>query len=138
MADYTPPHLTFPQAQQQLDTHAGGQSQAERLFADRPGEQGSEYLSTMLPMEAKPDLPPTMKNWTRWQYLEEFVGYWKYEHMARIIGITLLVIGFLMLNVFLPGALVTIAVAARQIDLAWWYGEIARRFGYHRSLVLVD
>ena len=138
MADYVPPHISFPQAQQQLDTHAGAQSQSERIFADKPQDESEEYMSTMLPIEAKPNLPPTMKNWTRWQYLEEFVGYWKYEHIARVIGITLLIIGFLMLNVFLPGALVTIAVAARQIDLAWWYGEIARRFGQHRSLVLVD
>jgi hypothetical protein len=138
MADYVAPHISFPQVQSQLDANAGAQSQTERLFADRAGDESSEYMSTMLPMDSKPDLPPTMKNWTRWQYLEEFVGYWKYEHMARVIGISLLVIGFLMLNVFLPGALVTIAVAARQIDLAWWYGEIARRFGQHRSLVLVD
>ena len=138
MADYVPPHMNFQTARAQLDTNAGASSQAERLFADRPADEGSEYMSSMLPMESKPGLPPTMKNWTRWQYLEEFVGYWKYEHMARVIGITLLVIGFLMLNVFLPGALLTIAVAARQIDLAWWYGEITRRFGQHRSLVLVD
>lgn len=126
--------VSFSAAAGGHDFNAGAQ-QMRRMAA---GQFAEEQHNTMLPAESKPDLPPNMRNWTRWEYLEEFVGYWKYEHVTRILAVALLALGILTLEVFTPGALLMIAVSARFFDLAWWYNLIVHKFGNHRSLVLVD
>ncbi len=138
MADYTPAQINYRQMPGQMDAHAGAQQSASKLFRDTGRQQSEEYLSTMLPLDSRPDLPPNMRNHTRWAYVEEYMGYWKYEQICRLMGIALLVLGFVTLNVFLPGALLMLAVSARLLDLSWWYGFIAHKFGNFRSLVLID
>ncbi len=138
MSDYVHPQPTYGDLMTQQDVNAGSQSQATRLFSDKAKQEGSEYLSTMLPLDPRPDLPPNMRNWTRWNYVEEYAGYWKYEQVTRLMGIALLALGFITLNVFTPGALLMIAASGRLLDLSWWYNFIVHKFGNNRSLVLID
>ena len=138
MADYSHPVTNFSKMPAQLDANAGAQHGAARLFKDQAHNEGEDYLTTMLPMESRPDLPPNMRNWTRWGYIEEYAGYWKYEHITRVLGIALLALGFLTINVFTPGALLMLAASGRLLDLSWWYNFIVHKFGNNRSLVLVD
>jgi hypothetical protein len=98
----------------------------------------SDSQTTFLPIEQKPNLPPNMRSWTRWEYLSEYIGYWKYGLVTKAAGLLLLVIGFIMLGTFAPGGLLCIIVAGRLLDLAWWYNFITKQFGTNRTLVLVD
>ena len=119
------------------DVNAGAQQQISTLSRDQPWLE-SKRMSTFLPMDPRPDLPPNMRNWTRFHYVEEYIGYWKYEQVTRVLGISLLALGVLALPVFTPGALVTLAVAGRYLDLCWWYNFIVHKFGINRTLALVD
>ncbi len=121
-----------------LNAHAGSQQQLETLLRDQPGLEGSDRMSTMLPVENDPNLPPNIRQLTRWEYLEEYIGYWKFDHVCRVLGAFLLAFGIASLNVFAPGALLMIAVSARLIDLGWWYNFIWSKFGTYRTITLVD
>lgn len=129
-------HAETPAIAGPLDFNAGAQQQALRLAQD--GTPGQDNMSTFMPVEQKPNLPPNMRQWTRWEYLSEFLGYWKYGLVTKLLGWALLVIGVLMLGTFAPGGLLAIMAAARLIDLAWWNNFIVYQFGHNRTLVLVD
>ncbi len=120
-----------------LEANANAQQQALRLSQDQPYRE-LESMSTYLPVEQKPHLPPNMRQWTRWEYFSEFLGYWKYGLITKIMGWTLLVVGIVMLSAFAPGGLLAIMAAARLIDLSWWHNFIFFQFGHNRTLVLVD
>jgi hypothetical protein len=120
------------------NAHAGAQAQLEVLGRDQPGLEQSDRMSTYLPMDTAPNVPPNMRMHTRWAYLEEYLGYWKFDHVCKVVGAFLLAAGITTLNVFAPGALLMIAVSARIIDLGWWYNFIWSKFGNNRSLVFVD
>lgn len=121
-----------------LNAHAGSQQQLETLLRDQPLLEAGDRMSTMLPVENNPNLPPNIRQHTRWEYLEEYIGYWKLDHACRVFGAVLLAVGIATLNVFTPGALLMIAVSARLIDLSWWYNFIWSKYGYSRTLTLVD
>src|SRR3990167_9114618 len=119
---------THSHTQASQDLNAGAQQQLAQLVRMQ-GNAEAQAQSTMLPVESRPDLPPNIRNWTRWEYLEEYIGFWKYEHVTRMLGIIFLALGFLCLPYFTPGALLMIAVAGRYLDLAWWYNFIVHKFG---------
>lgn len=120
------------------NAHSGSQQQIEALTADQPQLEAGNRMSTMLPVEVNPNVPPNIRQHTRWEYLEEYIGYWKLDHVCRVVGAFLLAVGIATLNVFAPGALLTIAVAARLIDLGWWYNFIWSKYGHYRTVTLVD
>lgn len=121
-----------------LNSNSGSQQQLETLLRDQPNLEQGERMSTMLPMEINGDLPPNIRQPTRWDYLEEYIGYWKMDHVCRVLGAFLLAFGIASLNVFAPGALLMIAVSARLIDLGWWNNFIWSKFGTYRTITLVD
>ena len=114
------------------------QQQLETITRDQPKLETGDRMTTMLPMEVKPDLPPNIRQLTRWDYLEEYIGYWKLDHVCRVLGAFLLAFGIASLNVFAPGALLMIAVSARLIDLGWWNNFIWSKYGHYRTITLVD
>jgi len=131
----TTPLMHSPQTH---NLHAGAQQQLETLGRDQPRLEQSDRLSTFLPVESAPNVPPNMRMHTRWAYLEEYVGYWKLDHICKVVGAVLLAAGITTLSAFTPGALLMIAVSARLIDLGWWYNFIWSKYGYYRTLVLID
>ena len=130
-------HGPTPAIPATADANAGSQAQLVQLGGGQVN-MGSADQTTFLPIEQKPNLPPNMRSWTRWEYLSEYIGYWKYGVITKAVGWLLVLIGVLMLGVFAPGGLLCIIVAARLIDLAWWYNFITKQFGTNRTLVLVD
>jgi len=132
------PAIPVKHSPESHNIHAGAQQQLDVLGRDQPSVEQSNRMSTYLPMDVAPNVPPNMRMHTRWAYLEEYIGYWKYDHVCKIVGAALLAAGITTLNVFAPGALLMIAVSARIIDLGWWANFIWAKFGNNRSLVLVD
>lgn len=120
-----------------LNQQAGAHQQISTLVKDQP-EKEALRQSTFLPVESDPNLPPNMRMWKRLEYLEEYIHYWRWGIITRIIAVPLLIAGVLTLPVFAPGALVMFAVAARLLDLSWWYHFIVYSFGKSRTIVLVD
>lgn len=120
------------------NSNAGSQQQLETITRDQPQLESGSRMTTMLPMEVNPNVPPNIRQHTRWEYLEEYVGYWKFDHICRVVGAFLLAVGIATLNVFAPGALLMIAVSARLIDLGWWYNFIWSKYGTYRTITLVD
>lgn len=98
----------------------------------------NEMQTTFMPVDQKPELPPNMRQWTRWEYLLEYLGYWKYGMLTKALGWVLIPVGILMLGVFPLGGLLCLIIAGRLLDLAWWYNFIVFQFGKNRTLVLVD
>jgi hypothetical protein len=122
-----------------LNQQAGAQQGISTLAKDQPGvEMDAERMSTFLPVESRPDLPPNMRMWTRWQYLDEYIHYWRWGLITKALAIVLLIVGVLMIPFFVPGALLTLAVSARLGSLSWMYNFIVWTFGKYRTLVLVD
>ena len=118
--------------------HAGAQQQLAMLTEDEKAKATPDRMSTFLQVETKPDLPPNMRMSTRWNYLEEYFGYWLYHKYTVVGAVALLVAGIATLGIFWPGALLMIGVAGRLADLAWWNNFIINTFGKSRTLVLVD
>lgn len=119
------------------NVHAGAHQQISSLAMDQPRKE-EEKMSTFVPVEARPEVPPNMRQWIRLKYLEEYFGYWKYGKLCKYLGVVLVVLGILTLSVFPIGGLVMFAVAGRMVSLAWWYNFIVYTFGKSRTLVLVD
>lgn len=93
---------------------------------------------SFLPMEVSRKLPPNLRQWTRWEYLSEYVEWWKQGVTSKVLALVLFSLGILTLDTFAPGGLLMIAAAARHQDLAWMYDFIAKKFGQSRTLILVD
>ncbi len=121
----------------QLADNASAQSQLVSMPSN-PSQAESDMQSTFMPVEQKPNLPPNMRQWTRWEYLSEFVGFWKYGIITKAMGLILVVIGALMLSTFPIGGFLCLIVAGRLLDLAWWYNFIVFQYGKNRTIVLVD
>lgn len=126
----------FRVEEQVKNVHAGAQQQVAML--GRTEGVDAKRMSTFLPVESKPGIPPTMRMHSRWDYLTEYFNFWKAGILTKIAGVALLVLGVICLPVFAPGGLLMIAVGARFNDLAWWNNFIINRFGKSRTLVLVD
>lgn len=101
------------------------------------GTKDREQLS-YVPVEITPGTPPTMKMHKRWDYLEEYINFWKDGVKFKIKAVALLAFGLLTLTTFPPGALLMIALAARYQDLSWLDDYITQKFGKQRTLVLID
>jgi hypothetical protein len=127
----------FKVGAQIANQNAGAQQQLVAL-----GEAGNlgdaKRMSTFLPVESKPNIPPNMRMHYRWDYLLEYIGYWKAKILDQVAAAVLIVLGVLCLPVFAPGALLMIAVGARFNDLAWMNDFIINKFGKSRTIVLVD
>ncbi len=108
--------------------------QDKTVFA---GEQNKQRLSYM-PIEVAPGTPPNMRMWKRWEYLEEYIDWWKRGVTSKLKAVGFIVFGILTLNTFPPGALLMFALAARHQDLAWLDDFIVKKFGRSRTIVLVD
>ena len=108
------------------------------VFAE--GTEGTKDRSLMsyVPVEVEPGTPPSMKMHKRWDYLEEYINFWKDGVKFRIKSIAFLAGGLLTLNTFPPGALLMIALSARYHDISWLDDFITKKFGKQRTLVLID
>jgi len=98
---------------------------------------GNEYTS-YLPMEIAPGTPPTMRQWSRTQYISEYVDFYTLGIKSKVKGIALLALGVVTIPYFAPGALLMFALAARNQDVGWMCTYINESFGKNRSIVLVD
>ena len=101
------------------------------------GEQNKHKVS-MMPIEVTPGTPPNMRMHKRWDYMEEYIDFWKRGVTSKLKAIGFVTFGILTLETFPPGALLMFALAARHQDLAWLYDFIVKKFGRQRTIVLVD
>lgn len=100
---------------------------------------GGEHLHvSYMPMEVERTLPPNLRQFTRWEYLAEYVEWWRQGITSKIQTILFFALGLLTLETFPPGALLMFMLAGRHKELAWMYDFIAKKFGYSRTLTLVD
>ncbi len=93
---------------------------------------------SFMPMEVPRTLPPNLRQWTRWEYASEYVEWWRQGVTSKVQSVLFFGLGLLTLEAFPPGALLMFALSARHHDLAWMYDFIAKKFGYSRTLVMVD
>ncbi|MBI5229569.1 hypothetical protein HY991_05640 [Candidatus Micrarchaeota archaeon] len=119
------------------NVHSGAQQQISVLARDQPKKE-EERMSTFLPVEVKPEVPPNMRMWTRLKYLEEYFGFWKYGKICKPLSVVLGALGVVALGVFPLGGLIMLAVSGRLYSLAWWYDFIIYTFGKSRTLVIID
>ncbi len=91
-----------------------------------------------MPMEVSRNLPPNLRQFTRWEYLSEYVEWWKQGVTSKVQSVLFVGLGLLTLTTFPPGALLMFAMAGRHLDLAWMYDFIAKKFGQSRTITLVD
>lgn len=91
-----------------------------------------------MPMEVERTVPPSLRQWTRWEYLSEYVEWWRQGVTSKVQSVLFAALGLLTLETFPPGALLMFALSARHVDLAWMYDFIAKKFGRSRTLTLVD
>jgi hypothetical protein len=94
--------------------------------------------NTFAYVEANPEDPPFMRASPRFQYLEEYLGYWMDNKRYTVLAIFFLVAGLVTLSVFLPLGLLFIMIGAKYRNQAWWDDFIYGKFGRFRSLVMVD
>ncbi len=95
-------------------------------------------MTSFVAVDYPAHVPPTMKMHKRWDYLAEYIDFYKMRYANTFKAALFFAGGILTLNAFAPGALLMIALAARHADLAWWCNFIVTKFGKHRSLVLID
>lgn len=93
---------------------------------------------SFLPVQIRPNAPPFIKQHTRFDYINEYVGFEKdrYKNVGK--AVFCFAFGVLTLQAFPPGGLVMIAMAARYQDIAWMDGFITKNFGRYRSIIKVD
>ncbi len=91
-----------------------------------------------MPMEVERTVPPNLRQFTRWEYLAEYVEWWRQGVTSKAQAVLFAALGLLTLQTFPPGALLMFALAGRHQDLAWMYDFIAKKFGQSRTLTLVD
>jgi len=95
-------------------------------------------MTSFVAIDYPAHVPPTMKMHKRWDYLAEYIDFYKMRYTNAFKAVLFFAGGILTLNAFTPGALLMIALSARHFDLAWWSDFIVTKFGKHRSLVLID
>jgi hypothetical protein len=95
-------------------------------------------MTSFVTVDYPSHVPPTMKMHKRWDYLTEYIDFYKMRYTNAFKAIIFFAGGILTLNAFAPGALLMIALAARHADLAWWGNFISTEFGKYRSVVLID
>ena len=88
--------------------------------------------------EADPNDPPFMRAFPRFQYLEEYLGYWMDNKRFTVLAFLSLTGGVFVLPSFLPLGLLLIIIGAKFRNQAWWDDFIYSKFGKFRTLVLVD
>jgi hypothetical protein len=89
-------------------------------------------------VEIDPKVRANMRASTRWDYVNEYIGYWTDNKRFWIFAILLVGGGILMLSVFPPVALLMIMLGAKYRNVAWMDKFVYSKFGHYRSLVLVD
>ena len=95
-------------------------------------------MTSFVAIDYPSHVPPTMKMKKRWDYLEEYIDFYKMRYTNAFKAIIFFAGGILTLNAFAPGALLMLALSARHFDLAWWGNFISMEFGKYRSIVLID
>ncbi|MBI5036754.1 hypothetical protein HZC09_05415 [Candidatus Micrarchaeota archaeon] len=104
----------------------------------KAGEGTPSTKTTFMPVDVAENVPPSLRQWTRWEYLSEYVEWWKQGVTSGVQAVVLFGLGLLTLDKFAPGALLMFALAARHQDLSWMYNFIAKKFGMSRTIMLID
>ena len=89
-------------------------------------------------VQTNPTVPTFMRTNRRWDYVREYFDFWKGEKISTIQFVFWLAAGLFTLNVFPPGALLMIAMAARFKSLQYWNKFVYREFGLNRTLITID
>ncbi len=105
-----------------------------RIMAKSGGNNYTSYL----PMTVEKGTPPTMRMWSRTQYISEYVDFYTLGVKSKVKGIAMLALGVVTIPYFAPGALLMFALAARYQDVGWMCTFINESFGKNRSIVTVD
>ncbi|MEK6954800.1 MAG: hypothetical protein AABX01_07340 [Candidatus Micrarchaeota archaeon] len=95
-------------------------------------------MKTFSYVELDPKVRANMRAATRWDYVNEYIGYWSDNKRFWIFAISLVAGGIMMLSVFAPVGLLMIMLGAKYRNVAWMDKFVYGRFGKFRSLVLVD
>ncbi|VVB70139.1 Uncharacterised protein [uncultured archaeon] len=99
-------------------------------------ETSNQFL-TNVPTKITKGTPPFMRQSNRWEYLKEFIDeFYIVGKKAEIMFVLTTVLGIAGLNYFLPGALLTLALAGRYYGIAWWGHGVAKKFGQQRTIML--
>ena len=101
-------------------------------------KSGANNQTSYLPMAVAPDTPPTMRQWSRTQYISEYVDFYLLGVKSKVKAVALLGLGIVTLPYFAPGALLMFALAGRFQDIGWMCNYINETFGKNRSIVTVD
>lgn len=96
-------------------------------------------MTTFVPMQVKPNVPPMFKTDKRWTYLTEYINdFYIGSKKSLFKAIIYLALGLFILNKFAPGALLMIALAGRYYNISWWQNEVLGPvFSGGRALLLV-
>lgn len=96
-----------------------------------------KYVSSAT-VKFDPNLRPTMRQATRWDYAKEYFGYY-IDHYRFLLYTAILLIGGIMFLGFLaPVGLLMIMLGAKYKSMSWWDRFIYRDFGKNRSVVLMN
>lgn len=117
---------------------AQARNEGKTVKPESQSGHGEHLHVSYLPMEVERTLPPNLRQFTRWEYLAEYVEWWRQGITSKIQTILFFALGLLTLETFPPGALLMFILAGRHKELAWMYDFIAKKFGYSRTLTLVD
>ncbi len=116
----------------------------EAVIAMHRSDAAGKSRDVTLPMktfqyvEVDPKVRANMRAQTRWDYVNEYIGYWSDNKRFWIFAILLVAGGILMLSVFAPVGLLMIMLGAKFRNVAWMDKFVYSKFGNYRSLVLVD
>ncbi len=116
----------------------GVQEQYSTVTGQAKGGFEQDAPHTMLHADAKESLPPFLRTNTRWNYVLEYIDFWRAEKKTMIYFIFFLVGGFVTLPYFAPGGLLMFAMAGRLKSLAYWNRFVYNIFGANRTLVFTD
>ncbi len=91
---------------------------------------------TNVPLTITKGTRPFMRFQNRWEYLKEYINdFYLTGKRSQITELACIVMGFLALPVFAPGALVLLAIAGRNHSRAWYCDGVVNEFGKNRTLV---
>ncbi|MFQ5406070.1 MAG: hypothetical protein ACE5DI_02860 [Candidatus Micrarchaeia archaeon] len=121
--------MVSPGVQDQYSTVTG---QAKGGFEDQ------DLPHTILHTDSNEKLPPFLRTNSRWNYLLEYIDFWKGEKKTILYFFFFLAAGFVTLPIFVPGGLLMFAMAARLKSMAYWNKFVYNVFGKNRTLIFVD
>jgi len=103
-----------------------------------PAKANPPDMLSFTSVETNPDIPTFMRTNNRWDYVKEYIDFWKNEKTAALQFVFFLGAGIFTLPLFPPGGLLMIAMAGRFKSLQYWNKFVYRDFGKYRTLIMID